>query len=321
MKVMLVSAWGGGRAIEELTRCAGLDRFQVHSLTQNPDEAELIIFPETTHFEDPEWRTLRTHPYLGRYREKCFVYNEADTPWCVLPGLYCSMPKRAFQPRRQKAFNYLYTMNAKVKGPVPGAEKRYLYSFMGAANCAARRRLLRLTDARAVLEDTSQFNIWHTPDAAERERRQQRYVDVMAESKFALCPRGAGTSSYRMFESMKMAIAPVLISDEWVAPEGPDWDSFLLKVREAEVARVPELLRAHEAEAEARGVRARMAWEQFFAPEVQFHRAVEACRELLTLRVLPESVTRFRPSIEHARSTVHRWLHEGKVFVQSRVRA
>lgn len=320
MKVMLVSAWGEGRAIEELTRCAGIDRFKVHSLTQNPEEAELIVFPETTHFEDPEWRTLRAHPYLQRFREKCFLYNEADTPWCVLPGLYCSMPKRAFQPRRQKAFNYLYTMNQNVKGPVD-AEKQYLYSFMGAANCTARRRLLKLKDSRAVLEDTSQFNIWQPMDGAEKERRQRRYVDVMAGSKFALCPRGAGTSSYRMYEAMKMAIAPVAISDEWVAPEGPDWSSFLLQVREEEAARIPELLRAREGEAEERGILARKAWEQFFAPEVQFHRAVEACRELLTLRVLPESVVRFRPSIEHARSTVHRWLHEGKVFVQSRVRA
>src|SRR6476646_4527023 len=151
MKVLVVSAWGpGGRAYEELVRCAGLDRFKVHTLTDNPIEADLILFAETVHFDDPEWRTLREHPYVERYREKCFVYNEADTPWCVLPGLYCSMPKRAFQPRRQKAFHYLYTMNDKVSGP-SRAERRWLYSFMGAANHDSRRRILRLKDSRAVL--------------------------------------------------------------------------------------------------------------------------------------------------------------------------
>ncbi len=320
MNVHAVSAWGEGRAIEELTRSAGVDRYRVHQLTASPLEADIILFAETTHFEDPEWKTLRAHPYLQRYREKCFMYNESDTPWCVLPGLYCSMPKRALQPRRQKAFHYLYTMNPNVKGPVE-AEKTLLYSFMGAANCTARRRILKLKDARAVLEDTSQFNIWVPMDAAEKERRQRRYVDVMAGSKFALCPRGAGTSSYRMYEAMRMAIAPVVVSDEWVAPDGPDWGSFLLRVREAEVARLPELLRAHEGEARERGVLARQAYEQFFAADVQFHRAVEACRELLAARVVPEAVSRFRPSIEHARSTVHRWLHEGKTFVQARVRA
>jgi hypothetical protein len=93
----------------------------------------------------------------------------------------------------------------------------------------------------------------------------------------------------------------------------------MLRVGESDVSRIPELLRDHEREAVDRGVRARRTWEQFFSPEVQFHRAVEACRELFTLRVFPEGVARFRPSLEHARSTVHRWLHEGKVFVQQRV--
>src|SRR5882724_4036710 len=175
MKVQLVSAFGGGRAYEELTRCAGLDRFKVHRLTENPEEADVILFAETVHFDDPEWRTVRQHPYLERFREKCFLYNESDEPWCVMPGLYCSMPRRSFQPRRQKAFNYLYTMNDKVRGPA-SAERRSLYSFMGASNANARRRILKLVDARAVLEDTSQFNIWVSTTVEERERRQRHYV-------------------------------------------------------------------------------------------------------------------------------------------------
>jgi hypothetical protein len=319
VKVTLTSAWGGGRAFEELSRCAGLDRYRVHTLTENPEEADLILFAETVHFDDPEWRTLKAHSYVERFREKCFLYNEADTPWCVLPGLYCSMPSRAFQPRRQKAFNYLYTMNAKVAG-VAGPDRRFLYSFMGAANHASRRRILKLRDARAVLDDTSKFNIWLPTGAEEREARERRYAEVLQSSAFVLCPRGAGTSSYRLYETMKLGVAPVMISDEWVEPEGPDWGAFMLRVGEGEVARIPELLREHEHEALERGARARLAWQQFFSPEVQFHRAVEACRELLSLRVFPEAVARFRPSVEHARSAVHRWLHEGKVFVQARTR-
>ncbi|MBK7863676.1 MAG: exostosin family protein [Archangiaceae bacterium] len=282
MMVLATSAWGGGRALEQLLRCAGLDCVNEHQLTDNPEEADLILFAETVHFDDPEWRTLRQHPYLERFREKCFIYNEADTPWCVLPGLYCSMPRRAFQPRRQKAFSYLYTMNEMVAGPCDGP-RPWLYSFMGASNHAARRRILKLRDKRAVLEDTSQYNQWRPTDLAEKERRQRRYVEVLSGSKFVLCPRGAGTSSYRLFETMKMGVAPVVISDEWVAPDGPDWSAFLLRVCEDEVANLPGLLRGHEHEAETRGLLARAAYERYFAPEVLFHHAVEACRELLEL--------------------------------------
>jgi hypothetical protein len=319
MKVLLTSAWGTGRALEALLRSASVDHARVHVLTENPDEAEVILFAETTHFEDPEWVALRHHPYVDAFREKCFVYNEADTPWCVLPGLYCSMPRRAFQLRRQKAFSYLYTMNGYVSGPAKG-RRRWLYSFLGAANHLSRRRILKLCDARALLEDTSLYNQWLSTDSAENERRQRRYVEVLEGSKFVLCPRGAGTSSYRLYETMKMGIAPVLISDEWVAPEGPDWESFMLRVPEDEVGRLPELLRGHEHESQEWGRRACAAYHRFFSPEVQFHRAIEACRELLALRVLPEAVARFRPSLEHARATIHRWAAAGKVYVQQRFR-
>lgn len=319
MKVALVSAWGGGRAYDELQRCAEADRFKVHTLTVDPELADIILFAETVHFEDPEWRVVLEHPYVRDFREKCFMYNEADTPWCVMPGLYCSMPRRAFQPSRQKAFSYLYTMNQALRGVA--AEKRpWLYSFMGAANCDARRRLLKVKDDRALLEDTSTFNIWHDMGEVEKKRAQQRYAEVMEGSLFALCPRGAGTSSYRLFEAMRTGIAPVLISDEWVAPEGPDWDAFMLRVPEDKAHELPELLRKHESEGIDRGIRARLAYERFFSREVQFHRAVEACRELLDQRVVPEAVARLVPSLEHQRSRVHRWLHQGKVMVQKRLK-
>jgi hypothetical protein len=314
MRVLLVSAWGGGRAFDELKRCASLDRFKVHTLTADPNEADLILFTENVHFDDPEWAKVLDHAHVRDHREKCFLYNEADTPWCVMQGLYCSMPKRAFQPRRQKAFNYLYTMNARLGEAA--AERRWLYSFMGAANWDARRRILKLRDDRAVLEDTSTFNIWR--GTADVPQRQERYADVLRQSLYVLCPRGAGTSSYRLFETMRTGIAPVLISDEWVPPDGPDWDAFMLRVPEAQVEQLPEIMRKHEREAVERGIRARLAYERYFSPEVQFHRAVEACRALLETRVVPEAVSRLVPSLEHQRSRVHRWLHHGAMFVRNR---
>jgi hypothetical protein len=318
VRVHVASAWGGGRAHEELLASAARDRFGVHTLTDDAHAADVVLFAEMVHFDDPEWRKVLGHPLMQRYREKCFLYNEADEPWCVMPGLYCSMPRRSFQPRRQRAFSYLYTLNDKLEGP-SDHERRWLYSFIGAANHDARRRLLRLNDARALLEDTSLFNMWKMPDPAEKERRTRRYAEVMAASLFVICPRGAGTSSYRLYESMMMGIAPVLVSDEWVAPDGPDWGAFLLKVREADVAELPRILRSHERQAIARGIRARKAWEQWFSPEVRFHRAAEACRELLALRLVPESVARLLPSVEHQRSRVRRWLHQGKAYVRERL--
>ncbi len=317
MKVLLASAWGEGRALDAMRRAAQLDRFAVHAVTEDADEADIILFLDMVHFEDLGFRRVLEHPFVRAHREKCFLYNEADRPWCVMPGLYCSMPKRAFQPSRQKAVNYLYTMNTQLDG-VAAKERRWLYSFMGSANHTSRKRILKLVDARAVLEDTSTFNIWVKGHHDDMEARQRRYAEVLTQSAYVLCPRGAGTSSYRLFETMKIGVAPVLVSDQWVAPDGPDWDSFMFRVPESDVAELPKLLRDHEHEAVDRGIRARMAYEQWFAPPVQFHRVVEWCHELLLKRTVPESVARFTPSLERPRARTRMLLHEARAAVRKR---
>ena len=71
------------------------------------------------------------------------------------------------------------------------------------------------------------------------------YADAMANARFSLCPRGICAGSIRLFESMKMGRACVIISDAWQPNDGVDWDSFLLRVPEAEVHRLPAILEEH----------------------------------------------------------------------------
>lgn len=44
------------------------------------------------------------------------------------------------------------------------------------------------------------------------------YCQIMARSKYALCPRGYGQSSFRIQEAIDMGAIPVYISDEFVLP-------------------------------------------------------------------------------------------------------
>ena len=96
-----------------------------------------------------------------------------------------------------------------------------------------------------------------------------------------LCPRGAGPSSYRLFETMQMGRVPVVLSDQWVPPDGPAWGEFLIRVPEHDVLRLPGLLREHEPDCEARGAAARHAWEAWLSPDRLFGRICEACEDLL----------------------------------------
>jgi len=80
---------------------------------------------------------------------------------------------------------------------------------------------------------------------------------------------------------MAAARVPVIISDEWQAPEGPDWDSFSLRVEEKHIREIPQLLEAREPEFEAMAQRAREAYVEWFALDVRFHHWARMCAELL----------------------------------------
>ncbi len=182
-------------------------------------------------------------------------------------------------------------------------EPDLLFSFLGAVTHPIRSELLALRDDRAHVEDTTAFSIWHAGPEEQR-TRQARYADVLARSRFVLCPRGAGTCSHRLFEVMRAARAPVVIADEWVAPEGPDWEAFCVRVAEKDVQHIPALLREREAEAQQRGLLARQAWLEWYAPDVIFHRAIEACGELLLARRVPERMARLVPTLPYIRYRV-----------------
>jgi hypothetical protein len=95
---------------------------------------------------------------------------------------------------------------------------------------------------------------------------KRAFVRDILEAKFALCPRGVGASSFRIFEAMQLGRAPVIIADDWSPPPGPDWNSFAIFVPERHLARVPSILRHLEPEWQTRGQRARAAWEAFYSP-------------------------------------------------------
>jgi hypothetical protein len=299
MKVLLTSAYPPDRALKALRGTVALDRFGVHTLTEEARDADIILFVENAHYEkDPFYRTLRSHPLVRQYPEKTFMYDETDQAWCCLPGLYCSMPRRSFQPSRQRAFCYMHVVNQAVEEET--LEPDLLFSFVGAITHPLRRQILQLQHPRAHVEDTTNFSIWYTTPEEQRPRLQH-FARILARSHYVLCPRGAGTSSHRLFESMRAGRAPVIIADEWVAPEGPDWDSFSLRVSEADLRRIPEILLAREGEAKERGLRAREAWLEWFSPTVIFHRSVEACAAILASRRLPEELARRIPTLEYLR--------------------
>lgn len=285
MKVFATSAYEHHETLSVMRQLATRDTRGEHRLCTDPEEADIILFVENAQFDDYLYRRLSAHPLVRMFHEKAYMVNEVDKPWCVLPGLYSSMPKRFFQENRQVAFGFFSTPNDYVKYIYKQGdtrERRWLFSFVGALSHRCRKQIIELASRSPSVQDTSDFNVWHcSPDI--KSSQGQNYASVMADSKFVLCPRGMGTSSFRLFEAMEAGRAPVIISNQWVEPNFVDWD-FVVRIPEHDVLSIPDYLSSIADEANDRGEAARRAWEKTFAPDQVFHTAIDAVGSLAELR-------------------------------------
>jgi xylogalacturonan beta-1,3-xylosyltransferase len=67
---------------------------------------------------------------------------------------------------------------------------------------------------------------------------------LMLRSWFALCPRGFGPASFRIYEALQLGCIPVIISDKYRYPyaDEVDWSEFSVHVREHDIKRIPKIL-------------------------------------------------------------------------------
>ena len=262
----------------EMTAVAIRDRFGEHELAASAASADIVLFVDAQqHLPDWRMRGLRTHPLVREREHDAFVYDQRDLPRGLLPGVFVALPASRFDRRRQRACGY-YRLTTDTRG-VRDEAPDLLFSFQGREFQGARQAVLALDHPRALIEDTSRHDFFAGDDPV-LEGAQQRYRDVIGRSKFVLCPRGAGTSSFRLFETLAAGRVPVILSDDWVEPDGVDWPSCSVRVREADAAAVPDLLTRLEPGWSEMGAAAAAVYDEWFAPDVWFHHVVESCAEI-----------------------------------------
>jgi hypothetical protein len=290
--------------LRELQQCAGVDRFGVHSVGTDPAAADLIIFAE---FYGAGWyfERIRRHALVRRYRENCFLFCANPFVIPFLPGVYAGVEKRWASSRIRPGFYLGRTKNEFTTFTPPDPDLPYLFSFMGSVrNAPIRRRLATLRHRRGFFQNTAEDfdRILHQKmERRERLDYDRRYAELTKASKFVLCPRGLSASSIRLFETMRMGRVPVILSDQWLAPVGPRWEEFAIRIPEKDFAKIPRLLEEREADAVSMGELARKEWEQWFSDEVLFHHLVELCLDIQRNRRIPESLGRWPIYLQHLR--------------------
>lgn len=265
-----------------------------HLLTDDPDEADVILFWEPHQDSQVIWAPrIRAHPLVHQYPNKSFVVWLDDAPLGFLPGLYTSLPARLFDRTRHRAWIYWRLQNPFVlQAKEPREQPRFLASFHGGYSHHVRRWLFDRApqferhNIRVIRTEHRRFAPNpHDPALADDQRH---YVEMIQASKFSLCPRGNGTGTFRVQESMCLGRAPVIISEEWVPVEGPDWNSFAIFLHSENLDQLPAILRTYEHAWEAMGRNARTAWERWFRPRDYALHALDLITNIYTHRTHDE---------------------------------
>ncbi len=315
-KKILIQAIGSPNKLpsllNKLHRTAEQD---IYEIVEDPSSADLIIFCASF----GSWTgpglaaSVKAHPLIRKYPQKCAAYSEDPCYLPLIPGIYTSATK-GFSTRTGRAVTYAYiTRHVQLGNPYTVAanchiEKDLLFSFQGASTAFVRKRLFKLNFNRrdVLIEDTSSHRNWFFDSRTES--RQKIYVETIRRSHFVLCPRGSGAGSFRLFEVMRMGAAPVLISDNYVLPTGPNWESFLIRVPERRIAELPAILDAHRAESAERGQHARDAWVQWFDTGKEFNQIIARSQEALNASARFEWLYRASWNLQIARFHALWWL-------------
>lgn len=263
-----------------------------HQLVEDPKEADIILFPKIS---VAFGFLIRRDEIYKAFPEKCFAFGIDDEPVPMVPGIYASLRKDGYLPERARAGFYLSAMENPHVVFDQSTERDLLYSFIGSTNTwPMRAELAKIKHPRGFFQDTSKESLPILSSGTDEQRDAfwKRYAEILRRSQFVLCPRGMGTSSIRLFESMRMGRAPVILADQWVPPNGPRWEEFSIRIPESEALNVPQILEKREDEAIALGLKARQEWERWFAPEVMFNTVIDWCLEIKEARRAPEFISR-----------------------------
>jgi hypothetical protein len=289
-KVFLASAGvpNAYSSIPSWRRLAAADRRRNHHLVEEPDDADIVLFTECN-LLSPDWRldAIRNTAVAREFRDKVYVYDQRDRPWCAFPGVYVSMPARHLDRRYQVPWGYVSVVEPHLVLELdrpPELTPDLLVSFIGSPTHPVRRELFALRHSRGVFEciDNFMFHDARSPDFASRRRR---FAEMLYRSKFVLCPRGHGTASIRLFETLAAGRVPIVISDEWAPPDGPSWESISVRWPQSApphdlLARLEEL----EPRAEEMGAAARSAFVEWFAESVSFDQVAGRLTRLVESR-------------------------------------
>lgn len=134
-----------------------------------------------------------------------------------------------------QAFFYHVNIDRKSKNIL---DCKFKVSFQGTLSSNPIRK--RVLDGLKSFDNFSfQPNemLWWKYNEEQKKELRQKYLDLLDDSQFIMCPKGVGLNSIRFFESLRMGRIPVLISDDAKLPleHKLNYEEFCVRVPENEI--------------------------------------------------------------------------------------
>lgn len=203
----------------------------VFEAKQNPDVA--IVFPTFLElFESAQQREnvgICIQNMLSEFpHNRCVFQWNHDVDAAKMECLR-TLPERAYvvnfntsKPTINDILVPFWAINTELKTE----KKTYKAGFLGYTGIDVRRNLQN---------SATGMDGYFFLDTSHSRLPEERYLTLMSQMKFALCPRGHGLSSYRFFEAIHCGAVPVLFADAAVLPY-PDlnYSAFSIRMPERE---------------------------------------------------------------------------------------
>lgn len=244
-------------------------------------EADLIILWEGFEYKTPNYiALLENEPLIRRHAERVYVINYDDHPEGFLAGVYTSLEDPFFKPEFHASWPFYLMNNRRVydltSADINKVVPTRLFSFRGAASHEVRRKIFELYSGLTSRHLVEHVKKWY--DHGDEDRLA--FARVALDSMFCLCPHGYSAYTPRIAEIMAMGRVPVVIADGWIPFSFPEEIVYYIKVAEADIPRIPEILESRRSEAAEIGRNARLLWEKYCSPRRRATAVVEAIMRL-----------------------------------------
>ena len=224
-------------------------------------------------FDTKDFQFVQQHPLIKDYPEKTFVITESDQPVEIWPGLYTCGIRSSHNNNPIHGWYYPYfrvrfpNQELLKMGNPEKCEKKYLASFVGYPSHILRKELANMwTDNPEIYYSSGKdYHHFEIQDEQSVRSPQRHYIETILSSRFSICPRGRGPATIRLFETMQLGVAPVILSDNWLRPDYVDWKSCSITIPEKNRKHAYRILKENEHRSEELGINAQKAFNEFFA--------------------------------------------------------